>query len=230
MRRPIIYILAAIVIIGVLAVVWYLASPLFINRTVNEAFPIKLPSVEELEEMSGEELAELEEDFMDSLPPEEEIAEMPKEEREELEDMAKQISTVMPDKKMDEPMPSSIPEPTATIPQVPILLSQGDFYGVDDLHQGSGKALIYQTGEGEYFLRLENFEVTNGPQLHVILGMDENPYNHDTLGDYLDLGPLKGDIGDQNYDIPADTDLENYGSIVIYCVPFRAIFAIAPIR
>ena len=114
MRRPIIYILAAIVIIGVLAVVWYLASPLFISRTVNEAFPIELPSVEELEEMSG------------------------------------------------------------------------DFYGVDDLHQGSGKALIYQTGEGEFFLRLEKFEVTNGPQLHVILGVDENPYNHDTLGDYRD--------------------------------------------
>jgi hypothetical protein len=164
---------------------------------------------------------------MDSLPPEEEIAEMPKEEREELEDMAKQISTVMPDKKMD---PTSIPEPTATIPQVPLLLSQGDFYGVDDLHQGSGKALIYQTGEGEYFLRLENFEVTNGPQLHVILGVDENPYNHDTLGEYLDLGPLKGNIGDQNYEIPAGTDLENYGSVVIYCVPFRAIFAIAPVR
>ena len=84
MRRPIIYILAAIVIIGVLAVVWYLASPLFINRTVNEAFPIELPPVEELEQMLGEELAELEEDFMDSLPPEEEIAEMPKEEREVL--------------------------------------------------------------------------------------------------------------------------------------------------
>ena len=230
MKKTIIYFLVAAVLVAGLTAAWYLASPLFINRTVDEAFPIELPPVEELAEMSDEELAELEEDFMDSLPPEEEIAEMPKEVREELEYMAKQISTVMPDKKMDEPMPTSIPVPTATASQAPVLLSQGDFYGADEIHQGSGKALIYQTGEGEYFLRLENFEVTNGPQLHVILGVDENPYNHDTLGDYLDLGPLKGNIGDQNYEIPAGTDLENYGSVVIYCVPFRAIFAIAPIR
>lgn len=229
MRRPIIYILGAVVVIGVIAVAWYLASPLFINRTVDEAFPVELPPVEELEQMPEEELVELEQNFIDSLPPEEEIAELPEQERDELEEMAKQISTVMPDKKMDDPMPTSIPEPTESAPPVPVLLSQGKFNGVDDLHQGSGKALIYKTGEGEHFLRLENFEVTNGPQLHVILGVDENPFNHDTLGDYLDLGPLKGNIGDQNYEIPAGTDLEKYGSVVIYCVPFRVIFAIAPV-
>ena len=229
MRKTIIYILGAILLIVGLAVVWYLASPLFINRTVDEAFPVQLPAPEELEEMTNEELVELEADFIDSLPPEEEIAEMPQDEREELEDMAKQIATVVPEKKVDEPMPTTDSEPTATSLPEPVLLNQGSFYGVDDLHQGSGEALIYQTGEGEYFLRLENFEVTNGPQLHVILGVDENPFNHDTLGDYLDLGPLKGNIGDQNYVIPADTDLEAYGSVVIYCVPFRAIFAIAPI-
>jgi len=230
MRKTIIYILGAIVLIVGLAVVWYLASPLFINRTVDEAFPVQLPAPEELEEMTNEELVELEADFIDSLPPEEEIAEMPQDEREELEDMAKQIATVVPEKKVDEPMPTTDSEPTATSLPEPVLLNQGSFYGVDDLHQGSGKALIYQTGEGEYFLRLENFEVTNGPQLHVILGVDDNPYNHATLGDYLDLGPLKGNIGDQNYMIPADSELEAYGSVVIYCVPFRAIFAIAPIR
>jgi hypothetical protein len=230
MRKSIIYILGAIVLIVGLAVVWYLASPLFINRTVDEAFPVQLPAPEELEEMTNEELVELEADFIDSLPPEEEIAEMPQDEREELEDMAKQIATVVPEKKVDEPMPTTDSEPTATSLPEPVLLNQGSFYGVDDLHQGSGKALIYQTGEGEYFLRLENFEVTNGPQLHVILGVDDNPYNHATLGDYLDLGPLKGNIGDQNYMIPADSELEAYGSVVIYCVPFRAIFAIAPIR
>lgn len=243
MRKTIIYILGAFVLVAGLAVVWYLASPLFINRTVNEAFPVQLPAIEELEEMTNEELVELEADFIDSLPPEEEIAEMLLEEREELEDMAKQIATVMPDKKLDEPMPTTAsetteldspatlaPEPTATSLPEPVLLNQGSFYGADDIHQGSGKALIYQTGDGEYFLRLENFEVTNGPQLHVILGVDDAPYNHATLGDYLDLGPLKGNIGDQNYLIPADTDLEAYGSVVIYCVPFRAIFAIAPVK
>jgi len=230
MKRLIFFLLAGIVVVAGLAVAWYLASPLIINRTVDEAFPIDVPPVEELEQMPEEELAELQERFIDSLPPEDKIAEMPQDEREVMESKAMQISTLMPDKIMDDPMPTSIPEPTDIDPMVPELLAEGDFYGVDDLHQGSGKALIYQTGEDEYFLRLENFRVTNGPQLHVIMGVDENPYNHDTLGDYLDLGALKGNIGDQNYIIPAGTNLEKYGSIVIYCVPFRAIFAIAPLR
>ena len=140
------------------------------------------------------------------------------------------IATVMPTKEMDEPMPTSVPEPTAIVNQESILVTQGNFYGADDFHQGKGGAFIYQNTDGSYFLRFENFEVTNGPQLHVILGREPNPFNHDTLGDYLDLGPLKGNIGDQNYVIPAGTDLDAYGSVVIYCVPFRAIFAIGPIR
>ena len=227
MKKTLVYIILGAVVIAGLAIAWYLASPLFISRTVDEAFPIELPTVEEMEKMPEEELVELEQEFMDSLPPEEEIADLPVEERQQFEEQAMQISTVMPDKKMDEPMPTMIPEPTAVIP---VLLSQGNFYGADDFHQGSGKALIYETGEGDYFLRLENFEVTNGPQLHVILGVDENPFSHDTLGDYLDLGALKGNIGDQNYAIPAGADLDAYGSVVIYCVPFRAIFAIAPLK
>jgi hypothetical protein len=222
MRRPIIYILGAVVVIFGLAVTWYLASPLFINRTVDEDFPVVIPPVDELVEMSEEELTELESDVIDALPPEEKIAEMPQEEREALEDMVMKIATVMPDKDMDEPMPTEIQEP--------VLITQGDFYGADDFHQGSGDAFVYQNPDGSYILRFENFEVTNGPQLHVILGVEPNPFNHDTLGDYLDLGPLKGNIGDQNYVIPAGTDLEAYGSVVIYCVPFRVIFAIAPIR
>jgi hypothetical protein len=230
MRKTIIYILGAVVLIVGLAVVWYLASPLFINRTVDEAFPVAVPPVEELAEMSEEELVELESDFMDALPPADDIAAMPDEERQELEEEVMRIATVMPTKEMDEPMPTSIPEPTATVIQEPILITQGDFYGADDFHQGRGDAFIYQNSDGSYFLRFENFEVTNGPQLHVILGREPNPFNHDTLGDYLDLGPLKGNIGDQNYVIPAGTDLETYGSVVIYCVPFRAIFAIAPIK
>jgi hypothetical protein len=246
MRKFVIYFLGAVVLVAGLAVVWYLASPLFINRTVDEAFPIEVPPVEELEEMSAEEIVELESDFMESLPPAEEIADMSETEQEALEETAMQIATVMPEKQMDEPMPttaseptklaaSEVPatpslEPTATSPPEPVLVNQGSFYGADDFHQGSGKALIYQIGENEYFLRLEDFNVTNGPQLHVIFGVDDNPYNHATLGDYLDLGPLKGNIGDQNYEIPAGTDLDAYGSVVIYCVPFRAIFAIAPLK
>jgi hypothetical protein len=232
MRRPIIYILGAVVLIGVLVVVWYLASPLFINRTVDEQFPVVVPPPEQLSEMSEEELSELESAYMEALPPEGEIAQMPEQERKELEDKAMQIVAAMPDKEMDEPMPAttSALQPTPTAPPEPVLVLEGEFYGTDDFHQGSGDALIYQNPDGSYFLRLENFEVTNGPQLHVILGVEANPSDHATLGDYLDLGPLKGNIGDQNYLIPANTDLSAYGSVVIYCVPFRVIFSVAPLE
>ena len=53
------------------------------------------------------------------------------------------------------------------------------------------------------------------------------PADRDELGDYIDLGSLKGNIGNQNYEIPAGTDLSQYQSIVIYCQPFHVVFATA---
>jgi hypothetical protein len=121
-------------------------------------------------------------------------------------------------------------EPTETIPAEPILLTQGSFYGVDENHYGSGNALIYQNDDGSHFVRLENFEVASGPDLHVILAEDDSPYSVETLGDYADLGEIQSISGEQEYAIPAGTDLNKYGSVVIYCVPFQAIFAIAPVK
>ena len=94
-----------------------------------------------------------------------------------------------------------------------------------------GTATVYELGDGSRVLRFENFEVINGPQLHVwLVPPDPVP---DTVGreipDYFDAGPLKGNIGDQNYDIPADLDLADFGSVVIWCVPFRAPFNAAPL-
>jgi hypothetical protein len=255
MKKPLLIILGVVVVWGVLAAAWYLASPLFINRIVDEPFPVSVPEPEELAEMSEEELKDLEAEYLHALPPADQIAEMPEKERVELEEKGMQIAKAMPDHQVSEAMPTmetapaathtseptagvtqtrvpptAAPQPTATIPAEPVLLLTGAFYGVDEIHHGTGDALIYETPDGGTLLRLENFEVANGPQLHVILGVEANPYNHATLGDYLDLGPLKGNIGDQNYEIPPGTNLEDYGSVVIYCVPFRAIFAIASIR
>jgi hypothetical protein len=255
MRKYLIIALGVIFFGGLLAVTWILASPLIINRIVDEPFPVFVPAPEQLAEMPEDELSDLEAAYLEALPPAEEIAEMSEEERVELEDKGMQIANAMPEKQVDEAMPTmeatptatqareptpeatrtsppttAAPQPTATTPAEPVLVAEGSFYGVDEIHHGTGDAFIYESPGGGLFLRFENFEVANGPQLHVILGVEPNPYNLATLGDYLDLGPLKGNIGDQNYEIPAGTDLENYGSVVIYCVPFRAIFAIAPIK
>jgi hypothetical protein len=122
-----------------------------------------------------------------------------------------------PDKMMEEEMPSAEMS----------LLAQGSFY--DIAHVGAGQALIYQLADGSRILRLQDFEVDNGPDLHVYLvPIDPVP---DSVGveisGSVDLGELKGNIGDQNYDIPAELDLSQFQSVVIWCQPFRVPFTAA---
>lgn len=111
----------------------------------------------------------------------------------------------------------------------PTALLRGAFADADDFHQGSGTATIYELGDGSRILRFEDFDVTNGPDLHVIVTPVESPATREdvTSAGYVDLGGLKGNIGDQNYEIPSDFDLSTAGSIVIYCQPFHVIFSVA---
>jgi hypothetical protein len=179
------------------AVVWYLAAPLFIDDVVEEEFPFEVPSADQL-------------------------AQMPKAEREQLEAKVMEASAQMPDKVMEE----ALPEPVVNTEPVAVL--QGQFQDADSFHQGSGDAAIYQLPDGARVLRFENFDVTNGPDLHVVLSRHPAPASHDDLGqDYIDLGQLKGNIGSQNYEIPADVDLSQYQSVVIYCMPFQVVFSTA---
>jgi hypothetical protein len=90
-----------------------------------------------------------------------------------------------------------------------------------------GDAAIFQKGD-QRVLRFEDFSVTNGPDLHVILTKHSAPSSRSDVGeDYIDLGSLKGNLGNQNYEIPADVGLSAYKGVVIYCVPFHIIFATA---
>jgi hypothetical protein len=108
-----------------------------------------------------------------------------------------------------------------------LLVAEGQFSGADSFHMGSGSAGIYQQGE-QRVLRFEEFSVTNGPDLHVVLTRHPAPSVPSEVGeDYVDLGPLKGNLGNQNYEIPPGVDLSEYLGVVIYCVPFHAVFAAA---
>lgn len=111
----------------------------------------------------------------------------------------------------------------------PTALSMGEFVGADDFHEGSGTATVYELEDGSHVLRLENFEVTNGPDLHVLLVPHSNPESSDDIEGYVDLGSLKGNLGDQNYEIPAEVDVSEFGSVMIYCKPFHVIFATASV-
>ena len=119
----------------------------------------------------------------------------------------------MPDTVADEPMES---QPTVEL--------SGTFKDADSFHRGSGKATVYILPDVKRVLRFEDFSVTNGPALSVYLVRSAD--GNVDFG-FLDLGKLKGNKGNQNYDIPAGTDLSLYESVVIWCVPFRVTFATA---
>jgi hypothetical protein len=157
------------------------------------------------------------------LPSAEELARMPEAELQKVEAEVLEVAAKMPDKQMDDPMPEAAEN-------APVAIRQGQFQDADSFHQGSGTAQIYELPDGNHVLRFENFEVTNGPDLHVLLVKEAAPASRDQImAGYLDLGSLKGNIGNQNYEIPAGTDISEYQSVVIYCMPFHVIFSTATI-
>lgn len=116
------------------------------------------------------------------------------------------------------------------IPQMsdPRVIGQGNFNQIDIIHGGTGTATLYELPDGSRVLRFENFRVTNGPELHVILTRNDNPLTPEDVGtDYIDLGPLKGNVGNQNYNVPSEIDFSQYQAVVIYCLPFRVVFSVA---
>ena len=198
---------------------WYLASPLFINRIVSEAFPIEVPSTAEMRRMSADEMDAMERKIIDALPSAEAMDEMPERARERIRRDVERFAAAMPDKNLVEPMPGA-----------PVLLSSGEFRDADRFHKGSGTAKLYDIPALGRVLRFEQFRATNGPDLHVLLAAAPRPTNRHDLGAYIDLGSLKGNVGDQNYEIPENVDIAGYGSVVIYCMPFHVVFATATLN
>lgn len=106
-------------------------------------------------------------------------------------------------------------------------LARGSFTDADSFHKGSGLARVVRDGSGRA-LRLEDFRVTNGPDLYVYLAAHAQPRSREDVDQgFVNLGRLKGNIGAQTYEIPADVDLARYRSVVIYCLRFHVIFSTA---
>ena len=108
----------------------------------------------------------------------------------------------------------------------------GTFHG--KVHSTTGRATIYQEHDGNLVLRLTRFKTSNGPDVHVILiaGSDaQDDANFLKSGtERVELGSLKGNEGDQNYEIPAGTDLSKFRTVSIYCERFNANFGAAPLK
>jgi hypothetical protein len=109
------------------------------------------------------------------------------------------------------------------------VLSDGSFRPLG--HQARGTALVIDAAQGNTYLRFEDFEVENGPDLRVYLSRAQAGAPEGELAaDIVDLGGLKGNVGDQNYLLPDSVDLGEYRSVVVWCRRFSVGFAVAPIN
>ena len=202
---------AAIVIIIIGVGAYYLASPLFISTEVNEPLPtsaVESGAYQKFITMSEEEKLDI-------------AKQMSPEEREDIMTTASKINNSI-DESMDQVQQQQQQQTQNTITTASTLRT-GSFVGVGDgIHNAEGEAKLipFQDGDSN-ILRLENLRVTNGPDLYVYLATDK------TASDFVNIGKLKANNGNQNYDIPAGTDLTKYDTVLIWCRPFSVLFGSA---
>lgn len=119
--------------------------------------------------------------------------------------------------------------PTAQAAAPEKTLASGTFHTV--LHDTSGNAAVYQLADGTRVLRFTNFKTSNGPDVHVYLVAAEDAKDSDSVkqAGFIDLGSIKGNIGDQNYTLASDVDLAKYRAVSVWCKRFSANFGTAPL-
>jgi hypothetical protein len=109
------------------------------------------------------------------------------------------------------------------------MMLAGNFRSLD--HETSGHASLSLADDGNYYVRFEDFSTENGPDLYVYLSAAPvTGEGREFAEDFIDLGSLKGNIGDQNYLVPEGADLERYQSVVIWCRRFTSPFGAAPLE
>jgi len=118
--------------------------------------------------------------------------------------------------------------PAANVSSIQAIES-GVFYGI--AHPTEGTATIYRMGDGALMLRFTNFRTSNGPNVHVYLVAADDAKDSETVrhAGFIDLGPIKGNIGDQNYALGREVDLSKYRAVSIWCQRFSVNFGAAPL-
>ena len=124
-------------------------------------------------------------------------------------------------RRVDEAMPAaqgnSSPQP----------LASGQFYSI--LHPTAGTATIYRMGDGSRVLRFTSFSTSNGPDVHVYMVASDDAKDVATVqqAGFIDLGVIKGNVGDQNYSLGPDVDLSKYRAVSVWCKRFSVNFGAA---
>lgn len=186
----------AILVVVILVTAWIFVSPLFIDRAVDESFDFA-------KDGGGVDM-----DVVMSIPEGERLA---------LMNHIMEAAADAPDTPVSDGMPAD----------APVVVATGQFTDADAIHSGSGKATLYRLPDSSHVVRFEDFRTTNGPALVVYLARHPSPASADDVIDngFLALGKLKGNVGNQNYLLPAGTDVSEYGSVVIWCELFDVLFS-----
>jgi len=261
-RKRALGILAVVILVPVIGIAWWLLAPLFTSTTVEEEFPFAstaavLPDMDRAQAeqvMSG--IAKVDQSSNEDMPlpvdPRSELTKALSAGDTDATDAvmktlayaavksmpgtmtapAKDEMTEAVAKAMMDALPDAVAKVETQIASEPVRLKSGQLQDQDRFHKGSGTATIYRLADGSQILRLEDFQVTNGPDLRVILTRSQNPEEAGqvTGPGHLELAKLKGNMGNQNYSIPDDADFSTFNSVVVFCKPFRVIFSVASLE
>src|ERR671919_1244082 len=211
---------AIVIVVGASA--FYLASPLFISTEIDEPLPegAEVPA-------APSPLSNQFQEFM-AMSEEERIEagnQMNEQEKNQI-----MLEFAGMNSSIDEPMAQSNQslsgrQTPQTGNETSNLFLTGSFVGVGDgIHDAQGIAKVIPVEGGSNVLRLENLVVTNGPDLYVYLSTDKSAL------DFVNLGRLKANIGNQNYPIPAGTDMTKYDTVLIWCRAFSVLFGSAELK
>jgi hypothetical protein len=187
---------AIVIIIGVSA--FYLASPLFISTEINEPLPkgAEVPAASPPSKQFQEFIAMSEEERIEAGN------RMDEQERNQIMLEFARMNTSIDESMAQINESLSEQQTSQTGNETSDLLLTGSFVGVGDgIHDAQGIAKVIPIENGGNVVRLEDLVVTNGPDLYVYLSTDKS------ASDFVSLGKLKANIGNQNYLIPAGTDL-----------------------
>jgi len=192
------------IIIGVaIAGLYYTGALQLGQKTVQEELPRALDQIQN--GLTYDKFVNMVDSQRDSL-----VQKMPQKTIDLVLEEARKLPTTVSESIQD--MASKLGSDSQSI----IYSKQGSFVGLEG-NNAKGKAIIISAGKVA-FLRFQDFEVTNGPDLHVYMTSGGN------ISTGMDLGKLKGSIGDQNYALNG-VDIKNYDTVVIYCQPFHIYFA-----
>jgi hypothetical protein len=99
------------------------------------------------------------------------------------------------------------------------------------LHPTQGTATIYRFADGGRVIRFMNFKTSNGPDVHIYMVAAADATDNASVprAGFIDLGSIKGNIGNQNYALAPELDLSKYRTVSVWCKRFSVNFGAAPL-